>query len=243
MARHNGKTGVVAGSGDRFRILAEMASDWTFGFALRPDGRFVVEHISGDWERLTGWPIEDVLGTEPLQLLHPDDVGPAMELFGHLQKEETGTMEVRVKRRDGSYLWVESASRLEGGDGEPLRVFSLVRDVTANRESRSNLERSLSLLQATLESTADGILVVDSEGRVAMHNTTFLRLWRIPDEVAATRDDDRLLGHALEQLTDPEDFLRKVRYLYDHPEEESFDVLRFRDGRIFERYSRPQRIG
>ena len=243
MARDNGKTRVVAGTGDRFRVLAEMASDWTFGFVLGPGGRMVVEHISGDWERLTGWPIDDVLGTDPLQLLHPDDVAAAMELFGHLQREETGTMELRVRRRDGSYMWLEAASRLEGGDGEPLRVFSLVRDITAGRESRANLERSLSLLQATLESTADGILVVDAEGRVAMYNQTFLRLWRIPEELAATRDDDRLLQHAVEQLTDPEDFLGKVRYLYHHPEEESFDVLRLRDGRLYERYSRPQRIG
>ncbi|MEZ4587805.1 MAG: PAS domain-containing protein [Gemmatimonadales bacterium] len=113
----------------------------------------------------------------------------------------------------------------------------------AERTSGENaLERSHSLLHATLESTADGLLVVDRAGRVSGYNTAFLRLWRIPTDLAEHRDDAKLLAFVLDQLVDPAAFLSRVQDLYRTPDAVSFDVLLFQDGRVFERYSQPQRI-
>src|SRR5579863_7334115 len=98
-----------------------------------------------------------------------------------------------------------------------------------------------SLLIATLEATADGILVVDRSGKIVRFNQRFAKLWRIPKSVLDTGDDDRAIGYVLRQLKDPGAFISKVRELYAHPDAESFDVLEFHDGRVFERYSVPQR--
>jgi len=112
----------------------------------------------------------------------------------------------------------------------------------ALRESEEKLKQSVSLLSATLDSTADGILAVNGEGKIVRFNKIFVEMWRIPDSVIATKDSDQALVFVLDQLKEPESFLKKVRELYSQLAEESFDVLEFKDGRIFERYSQAQRI-
>ena len=112
----------------------------------------------------------------------------------------------------------------------------------SQKPAEDALKESISLLQATLESTADGILVVDKSGKITSYNRQFAEMWRIPVDVVASRDDDRALNHVLDQLKDPEAFISKVRELYAHPDESSFDVLEFKDGKIYERYSQAQRV-
>ncbi len=110
-------------------------------------------------------------------------------------------------------------------------------------QAEAELEQSISLLQATLESTADGLLVVDNFGKILAYNRKFAQMWRIPESVLASRDDDQALAFVLEQVRDPDGFVRKVWELYGEREAESFDLIEFKDGRVFERFSQPQRIG
>jgi len=86
-------------------------------------------------------------------------------------------------------------------------------------------------------------MVVDHQGKIVSFNQKFVRLWRIPQPVMESREDDKVLAFVADQLNDPDLFLTKVRELYAHPDMESCDMLVFRDGRVFERFSQPQRIG
>ncbi|MGO9446182.1 MAG: PAS domain-containing protein, partial [Thiobacillaceae bacterium] len=111
-----------------------------------------------------------------------------------------------------------------------------------HREAGRSTAQALSLQLATLESTADGILVVDMGGHVTTYNRRFRDMWLIPSDLLSSHRDQELLDHACRQLVEPEQFMQKVRELYAHPDDSSYDVLHLQDGRIFERYSQPQRL-
>jgi diguanylate cyclase (GGDEF)-like protein len=108
--------------------------------------------------------------------------------------------------------------------------------------TNAELQKTLSLLNATIESTRDGLLVVDLTGKITSFNNKFIDMWHIPSSIVDSRDDSAALSFVLDQLKDPSGFKNKVQELYAQPDAESYDLLQFKDGRIFERYSIPQRI-
>jgi len=107
---------------------------------------------------------------------------------------------------------------------------------------RDRVATSLAMLEATLESTVDGILVVDASGRIAGANRKFAEMWHIDPELLASGDDTRVMSSVLRQLVYPDAFVERVQELYSNPTASTFDELHFRDGRVFERYSQPQRL-
>ncbi len=134
------------------------------------------------------------------------------------------------------YLWV----RRRRAERRGTEMAELAQNL---EQARKGLEASLSLLQATLDSTADGILVVDRAGKVVSHNRKFVAMWSIPETLVTAGADDLLLSFVLDQAKDGAAFLRRVNELYAQPEAEGTDILEFKDGRVVERHSRPQYLG
>jgi PAS domain S-box-containing protein len=133
-----------------------------------------------------------------------------------------------------------SVQRDEGG--EVVGVVGVALDVTERVRRKRERGHSLSLLRAALEATAEGILVVDDRGRIVTFNRKFAEMWGIPEDVISSRQEERAIEHVLAQLVDPDSFVARVRELYADPEAESREIVEFRDGRTFERYTQPQRL-
>ncbi len=156
-------------------------------------------------------------------------------------KDECGDL-AKVFNQMTANLDASRTQLQEAHDHLELRVEERTMELTEAISRRERADqatiRSMGLLQATLESTADGILTVGSDERIESFNQRFIEMWRIPDEVIAERNDDTAIQFVLDQLLEPDAFIKKIRHLKEHPMEESFDTLDFNDGRAFERFSR-----
>lgn len=125
--------------------------------------------------------------------------------------------------------------RTEAG-GVIVGVLGLGFDVTAREELAS-------LLGSIVEATAEGILALDLDGNVLYHNRRFVEIWRVPDGILERGDEEELLAHSLSLLENPDQYRRSVEAMHENPEQERYDLARFRDGRLVERHLRPRRVG
>ncbi len=121
-------------------------------------------------------------------------------------------------------------------------MISLAMEGADRRKAEVELAGSLALLQATFESVADGILAVDHEKRVVSYNQRFVEMWGIPEEILHHRDCNLVIDFTLERVKDADGFLASIKEVQSDPDIDSADVVELKDGRVFERVSRPQRI-
>ena len=122
-------------------------------------------------------------------------------------------------------------------DGSPAGAVIIGRDMRDRKRAEREVLQAVTLLQSTLDSTADGILVISNDGRIVSYNQRFLEMWRIPQSVMDRGDDRHALQCLVEQLGTADEFLHAFETLATQPEAESFDLLELKDGRRFERYS------
>lgn len=195
---------------------------------------------------LLGYEPEELVGRSAYDFFHADD----LVRIRQAHEETLGQFGVarvvyRIRHKLGHFVWFETISRVivDEVTGTPVEIVATSNDITLFKQTEDALVRTVSLHQATLESTADGILVVDENGRIVNYNRKFQKMWRIPEEVLASYEDDQVLAYVVGQLRNPDTFMQKVRELYAKPESESYDRLWFKDGRVFDRYSQPQRVG
>ncbi len=119
----------------------------------------------------------------------------------------------------------------------------LQQEILERQKVEAELERSLALLLGTLESTGDGILATKNGETIVTFNRRFVEMFGIPEEVIAERSLTAVLPLMLEQFKDPEQYLCQAKDLMAEADAEAYGVFDLKDGRIFERYSLPQRLG
>ena len=124
-----------------------------------------------------------------------------------MRGETTGAFEYTAKRKDGRPFPVITYSVPIIHENIPVGLRGVLVDITERKTAEQATLQALSLLKATLESTADGLLVIDREGKIVNYNKKFADMWHIPQSILETGEDAEAINHVLNQLTDPDGFL------------------------------------
>ena len=148
-------------------------------------------------------------------------------------------LELEIVTHKGNLKWVRTIAHpiIEGG--KVTRVRGSFQDITERKKSREELVFKNSILLTQQETALDGILVVDENSKIISCNHRFAKLWEIPENLIESGEDEPVLQMVLSKVMNPETFLAKVKHLYEHRDEKSFDEIFLKNGRILERYSAP----
>jgi diguanylate cyclase (GGDEF)-like protein/PAS domain S-box-containing protein len=212
------------------------------------EGRYVF--VSPWFCRLKGMKEEEFLGKTPQEVAASE--AAKLDTTGQVIKyaPQGEDHHVRIMQTGKPIELVEEYADATGGkqfvhvikipvfnsEGKVIGTQGVLFDITERKRVEEALRWSETQLQATLESTADGILALDNEGRMIKTNRRFADLWRIPQSLMDAGDDRALLDYMMNQLSDPDTFLKNVRLL-DNSDRVNMDTLAFRDGRVFEHFS------
>ncbi|MBU0573824.1 MAG: PAS domain S-box protein [Candidatus Margulisbacteria bacterium] len=220
---------------DRFKDIVEYSRDIVYFADSKGNFTYISPRIS-----ILGYQPQDLIGKSPFELTHPDDVAEAQRAFDRtLTAGEYSPTIFRLRRKDGEYVWYEDYRSTVKKAGSAFHVVGILRDVSRRIQGKQELDFKNVLLEAQAATCPEGILCVDHNGRSVLFNRRFGEMWSIPDNILSSKNDDKMLGCVLPQLSDPDEFINKVRYLYAHTDESSHDMVRFKDGRVFERDSSP----
>ncbi|MDP2783087.1 MAG: EAL domain-containing protein [Sulfurimicrobium sp.] len=180
---------------------------------------------------LVGTPVIDLAAT-PEDVFFWEDVaaGLAEKIFS----------ETLLLRQDGTSIQVERrVTRVQFGQEGPLYIVA-IRDKSEQRRVENELEQLIAELRATLESTADGILVANMEGAIRAYNYRFSELWDLPDDLLTRRDDPAVYAWMKQCMLDSEHYAERLGIISRSPLLEATDILALRSGRVLERVTLPQ---
>jgi PAS domain S-box-containing protein len=189
---------------------------------------------------LLGYPNREMLMTVSVPDLYMNS-GERNRWLAQIEREGiVRDFEVQLRKYDGTIIWVRDTGKAVRDDsGQAVYYNGNIEDITDIHRAEEEIQFKNVILSTQQETSLDGILVVDENGKILSFNRHFIELWGIPDDVIASQSDERVLQYVGDKLADPEAFVARVTYLYNHKNEESLEEILLKDGRILDRYSAP----
>ena len=227
----------------RIRALGDNLPDGMVYQVVRElDGSMRFLYLSAGVEQLLGLSVSAVLADARTfyQSIVEEDLPVVLAARQTSSKNmSTSDIEVRVRHTDGEIRWARVASRPRRLTDGRILWDGIQTDITTRKQAEADARSQTALLEAQLNASIEGILVVDSKGNKILQNRRCVELWKIPAHIEEKHDDKEQVEFVKNLTTDPEAFVRQVIDLYDHPDETSRDEVSFNDGTVLDRYSAP----
>jgi PAS domain S-box-containing protein len=195
------------------------------------DFRFI--SINNSFESLTGLVnVTDKLISELIPGIQTSDP-ELMEMFERVasnQKTEKGELYIK-----GLKLWVSITVQ----SPEKEYFIAIIDVINERKQHEEALLCKTALFDAHLDTSIEGVLIVDRDGKKILQNQRTIELWKIPQHIVDDLDDQKQVAHVMHMTKNPEKFVEKVTYFYSHPDERIRDELELIDGTVLDRYSAP----
>ena len=171
---------------------------------------------------------------------HPDDLARVQRAVEDLfSRGIPFDVESRFQRKDGAWIWIYNrAMGTYKMDGIVL-ADGVVSDISRRKQAEIDLQSKTAFMEALLNSTNDGILVLDAHGHPILQNQRMVEIHQWLPEFLNDTTDVRMLKHTLGLLKAPDSFLAQIDQLNSHPDETGRDEVEFKDGTFIDRYSAP----
>jgi PAS domain S-box-containing protein len=231
-------------SEERFRLLVEEAPDAILLYDIDRDHLIAANKAA---ERLFGCSRKEIVKHGPQHFYAPEqpDAKPVTQSFAEHNASALAGEELIYERRILNGLGQERLCQVTlvqmPSPGQRLLRASFI-DITDRKEAERALAFERTILATEHELSPDGILVVDKSATIVSCNRRFGEIMNVPPELLAARQDEPVLAWVTDHMADPEGFLSRVRYLNEHLDENSFEEIVLKDGRVLDRYSMPMRL-
>ena len=140
---------------------------------------------------------------------------------------------------DASMLTVTKSVQLVDHQGNSLLLVQ-AKAIQNERRVEDALEHTLSQLRATLESTGNGILVIDWQGKIASMNRLFSKMWNIPEAMLLERKEAEIVELMVGQVVETDACRTRLQEILGNLDSE--EIFHLKDGRFFECKSRTKNL-
>jgi len=129
--------------------------------------------------KMFGYELEDMIGNSVLDQIHPDDQGRAVEgWIAMLSSRRSQQTRLRRKRKDGSWVWVDTTLHNYLNEPERSHVLLELIDVSAEMAAQEALQEREELLRRLTDAMPDGLLQLDIDRNVVYHNARLQQILR-----------------------------------------------------------------
>ncbi|GHU32480.1 GGDEF domain-containing protein [Betaproteobacteria bacterium] len=214
--------------GNEILILVDLETQ-----KIRATNGAAARYLGYDRDHLIGRPITDIL-SDLTDIFYWEDVKQGIVL-------DVLNAETQYLCASGELLSVSKSIIRLASHPDLLVVCAIL--TSGFRRTENELAHMVARLRATLEATADGILLLDKNGAILNMNRQFAHIWRIPDDPLLASDEHAVFEFLASSMRDPKAYKARLAEIYSNSDDETRDLLTLGDGRFIERKSRPAKMG